>query len=179
MKTKKESKNFTIMEYEKEQMYLQEKHKQGWKLVKVTGTGKYHFEECEPEDVVYQLDYNQEGLKHKEEYVQMFEDCGWEYTTDFAGYSYFRKPASEMNGKEEIFCNDSSRLEMMKRVFKGRVIPMLIVFCAIFVPQCILCFTTYGNFAFGVILGAIIVAYLTIFIQFSIKFYRYKENTGN
>ena len=39
--------------------------------------GRYLFEKCEPEDVVYQLDYNPEGDGHKAAYVQMFEDCGW------------------------------------------------------------------------------------------------------
>ena len=71
MKVKKESKFFTIMEHEKEELYLREKHKQGWKLVKAKGVGKYFFEECEPEDVVYQLDYNKEGLANKEEYIKM------------------------------------------------------------------------------------------------------------
>lgn len=58
---KKEMKWFTIMEHEKEQEYLQEMHRHGWKFLLVTGLGVYHFEECEPEDVVYQLDYNQAG----------------------------------------------------------------------------------------------------------------------
>lgn len=39
----------------------------------------YTFESCPPEDVIYQLDYNKEGLDHKDEYIQMFQDCGWEY----------------------------------------------------------------------------------------------------
>ena len=47
----------------------------------------------------------------------MFADCGWEYLQDFAGYSYFRKPVAEMKGEEAIFCDDASRLEMMRRVF--------------------------------------------------------------
>jgi len=34
--------------------------------------------------VIYQLDYNPDGKKNQEEYVQMFEDCGWEYLKDFA-----------------------------------------------------------------------------------------------
>ena len=54
---------------------LRTQHKDGWKFVKVTGIGIYHFEQCQPEDVIYQLDYNQEGLKNKQEYVQMFADC--------------------------------------------------------------------------------------------------------
>ena len=34
---------------------------------------------------------------------------------------YFRKPVSQMQGKmEEIFCDDESRLEMMRRMFLGR-----------------------------------------------------------
>ena len=48
------------------------------------------------------------------EYVRMFEDCGWEYLTEFDGYNYFRKPADKMQQKEEIFCDDISRLDMMK-----------------------------------------------------------------
>ena len=34
--------------------------------------------------MIYQLDYNPDGKKNQEEYVQMFEDCGWEYLKDFA-----------------------------------------------------------------------------------------------
>ena len=77
---------------------------------------------------MYQLDYNEEGIKHKDEYVQMFQDCGWEYIQDYAGYSYFRKPVSQMQGKmEEIFCDDESRLEMMRRMFLGRYTPLFII----------------------------------------------------
>ena len=50
---------------------------------------------------------------------------------DMAGYSYFRKPVSEMNGTDEsIFCDEDSRIDMMKRVWKGKVLPLLaILFC--------------------------------------------------
>lgn len=84
--------------------------------------GLYTFERCEPEKIIYQLDYNKEGIKHQSEYVRMFEDCGWEYLTEFDGYNYFRKPADKMQQKEEIFCDDISRLDMMNRIFRGRVI---------------------------------------------------------
>ena len=89
---------FSIMDYEKEADFLRKMHKKGWKFVKVSLGGFYGFEACEPEDVVYQLDYNPDGVKHQNEYLQMFKDCGWEYMQDFAGYSYFRKPVSEMDG---------------------------------------------------------------------------------
>ena len=67
---KKEFKFFTIFKYEEEQEYLRDMHKHGWKLVKISGIGTYHFAECEPEDVVYQLDYN---LEKNNEYFQMFK----------------------------------------------------------------------------------------------------------
>ena len=85
---------------------------------------------------MYQLDYNEEGIKHKDEYVRMFQDCGWEYIQDYAGYSYFRKSVSQMQGKmEEIFCDDESRLEMMRRMFLGRYTPLFIILVLLILPN--------------------------------------------
>ncbi len=174
METKKEWKFFSIWGYEKEQEYLRNMHKRGWKLVGITGIGVYHFEKCEPQDVIYQLDYNKEGLEHKEEYVKMFEDCGWEYLQDFADYSYFRKPASEMAGSEEIFCDDSSRLQMMDRVFKGRVLPLLILFSCVLIP-CLIRDLYEKEYALVPLLAALIVLYLWAFIHFAIQYSRFKK----
>ena len=81
--------------------------------------------------MVYQLDFNPEGISHREEYLQMFRDCGWEYLQEYMGYSYFRKPVSRMEGRdEEIFCDDASRLDMMKRVFKAGCFRRLSCFCS-------------------------------------------------
>lgn len=145
-----------------------------WKLVRITGIGVYHFEICEPQDVIYQLDYNKEGLEHKEEYVKMFEDCGWEYLQDFVGYSYFRKPASETSGAEEIFCDDSSRLQMMDRVFKGRVLPLVILFSCVLIP-CLIREVYVGEYANIVLLAAVIIVYLWIFIHFAIQYSKFKK----
>ena len=145
------------------------------KFVRVSGLGRYHFEKCEPEDVVYQLDYNQEGLSYKEEYVQMFKDCGWEYLQDFAGYSYFRKPASGMNGDEEIFCDDASRLQMMERVFKGKVLPLIILFSCVLIPQLILTLFFRKNYVLAAVQGAIILLYITIFLWFAAKYRQYRN----
>lgn len=53
METKKQFKWYTIFEYEKEQDYLRNMHRSGWKFVKVKGLGVYSFEKCVPQDVVY------------------------------------------------------------------------------------------------------------------------------
>ncbi len=184
-KQKKEFKFFTVPEYEKEQEYLREMHNHGWEFKRVTGLGVYHFEECEPADVIYQLDYNKEGIAHKEEYVQMFADCGWEYMQDFYGFSYFRKPVGIMNEEESIFCDDESRLEFMKRILKGRMTPLLIVLFAIIIPQLII-HRILGNNTLsclfeGMLIG-MLLGFLIIFIWYrkqycDFKARVYKEKT--
>ena len=134
MDPKKNVKFFSVVDWEKEQNYLREMHRHGWKFVRLTALCVYHFEKCEPEDVIYQLDYNADGLAHKEEYVQLFADCGWEYLQDCLGYSYFRKSASQTDGAEEIFCDDASRLQLLERVGRGRMLPMLVVFLCVMLP---------------------------------------------
>lgn len=175
---------FSIMDYEKEADFLRKMHKKGWKFVKVSLGGFYGFEACEPEDVVYQLDYNPDGVKHQNEYLQMFKDCGWEYMQDFVGYSYFRKPVSEMDGDESIFCDDESRLDMATRVVRGKVIPLLVGFCCCIVPQFLMNTIHYnrGEDAvqnmLAILLGAVFVLYLVVFIQFGIKYYQFKKKIG-
>lgn len=165
----------TIVQWKQEQEFLRRQHKNGWRFTKLNFFGLYHFEKCEPEDVIYQLDHNPDGTAHKAEYIQMFHDCGWEYLQDYAGYSYFRKPVSKMNGDEEIFCDDSSRLDFMKRVFKGRVIPLISVFLCIIIPQ--LFFQHHLNSASGKIFTGIYavlgIVYLVVFLVFAIQFWKY------
>ena len=170
---------FTITEYEKEQEWLRSHHRNGWKLIDAMLPGIYRFERCEPEDVVYQLDYNKEGTAAKAEYVQMFEDCGWEYITDMAGYSYFRKAVSLMKAEEEIFCDDASKLEMIERVFKGRMIPLLVIFFLIIIPQ-LLIQSRIGHAAswalFWLYVG-LFVLYLVIFVKFWKHYRHLKDGT--
>lgn len=45
----------------------------------------------------------------------------------FAGFSYFRKPASELRGDEGIFSDAASRLDMMKRMLIARLLPVLVI----------------------------------------------------
>lgn len=173
MQILKQAKFFTIFDYEKEQEYLREMHNMGWKLLMITGLGMYHFEKCEPEDVVYQLDYNPDGMQRKTEYLQMFRDCGWEYLTNFFGYSYFRKPASEMNGEEAIFCDEDSRMEMMDRVLKGRFRILGILYLTVLIPQFMLSLTVYHSVPFAIYFAACIVCFTVIFLGYLIKRNRY------
>lgn len=178
--TKTELKCFTVPEWKKEEKYLREQHKKGWEFVSVNFICLYHFKKCEPEDVVYQLDYNPESTTQKEEYLQLFRDCGWEYLQNFCGYSYFRKAASEMNEEEEIFCDDASRLDMMKRVFRQRMIPLLCIFFLIIIPQIFIQsrINSPANHILLVIFCIMFGLYLGLFIAFAIQFRKYLHSNG-
>lgn len=174
MKTKTQFKFFTIFAYEKEQDYLRGMHRDGWRFTGVTGLGQYHFEACAPVDMVYQLDYNKDGLAHRDEYLKMFEDCGWEYLQDYMGYSYFRKAVAEGGAAEEIFCDDDSKLQMMQRVLRGRMLPLLAIFFAVLLPQFLsrLCAGSYGIAAF---IGGVLALYVAIFATGAVKYRQYKS----
>lgn len=168
---------FTIMQHEEEAEYLGRMHRDGWKFTGVTFPGFYHFVKSVSEDVVYQLDYNQDGLAHKSEYIQMFADCDWEYLQDFFGYSYFRKPKALMQGNEEIFCDAESRLEMMKRVRRGRIVPLLIVFFFCLLPQFFLnTVGSGGSRPVRVMLLGFYFMYLICFAAFYFQLFRYERN---
>ena len=104
----------------------------------------------------------------------MFKDCGWEYILDYVGYSYFRKPASEMNGDEKIFCDENSKLEMLERVFKKRLLPLLIIFCTIVVPQLIVNIIN-NEFIMATIYIVILAVYIFVFVKSGLKYYNFKK----
>ena len=174
MEIKKESHFFSILQHKKEEEYLRAMHKSGWRFVRVCGFGKYHFEKCEPEDVVYQLDYNPQTKERYAEYLQMFSDCGWEHIQDYAGYGYFRNPAARMNGDEEIFNDDDSKTAMMSRVFKSRLLPLCGILCGFLLPTFIINIINQNYFPV-VFLGAIIGVYIGVFTVCGISYYKMKK----
>lgn len=176
--TKTEIRFFSVPQWKKEEQYLRDNHNAGWEFTGVGFLGVYHFRRCEPEDVVYQLDYNDDSVRNREEYIQMFTDCGWEYLQNYVGYSYFRKPVSEMKGEdEEIFCDDNSRLEMISRVFKGRMLPLLIIFFLVIIPQLFMAATDGGGDRWVLITFLILfLIYIGIFISFAVPFIRYYKS---
>lgn len=172
---------FTVPEWEKEQEWLRKQHKKGWKLIDATIPCFYRFEECTPEDVVYQLDYNQEGLDNRGEYIQMFRDCGWEYVTEMAGYSYFRKSVSEMrNDEEEIFSDDASKMDMIHRVFKGRLSILVVIFFCTIIPQLFMQFNNRceaGMVLFWLFV-IMFIMYMVVFVKFVVMYWKVKNRLG-
>lgn len=117
--------------------------------------------------------------KKEEKNLREQHKKGWEYLQNYVGYSYFRKAASEMEKTEEgIFCDDASRLDMMKRVFTGRMIPLVVMFFSIIIPQIIMQSRVHTPFNYGLLVFfcVMFVVYLVMFIAFAIPYWKYYKS---
>ena len=173
----KEFKCFLLTDYEDEEIYLREKHKSGYKLVKISLPGIYKFEECAPEDYVYRLDFNPQKKEDKDAYIQMFVDYGWEYMQDMNEFSYFRKKADLSNEDENhIFCDNESKMDMLKRIIKMRYLPIILIsICCM-----LLCINTMNvdtplKSIFIIYFGIIIGILVTIFVRVYVGYIRLKN----
>lgn len=163
-KTIRRFKTFTIVDYEKEENYLSEMSKKGYRLKKASFPGFYTFELVEPEDYVYRLSFKNSREEDFSSYITMFKDSGWEYIFEFMGWSYFRKSASEAN--TEIFSDDESRYEEVSKVFRTRFIPLMVIFTVVVFPNAMDVF--HGRFPHT---GNIFTNFASIFILFVYGFY--------
>ena len=130
----------TIADYEREAVFLGEMHAKGWKLKEVSYSNlvvavKYTFEKCQPEQVSYQLDFYPMKKSERASYLQLFKDCGWEHIIDFNGFSYCRKLHSgiESDTEFEIYNDATSKLDMLYRILRLRLVPALLLL-AIHIP---------------------------------------------
>ena len=171
---------FTIADYDREAFYLRKMHAEGWKLKKASYSNlvvavKYTFEKCQPEQVVYQLDFYPMKKSERASYLQLFKDCGWEHITDFNGFSYFRKLYSgvESDAEFEIYNDAAGKLAMVKKILTMRMLPILLLFSAL-LPVFSKLLSGRGYFSWGMFLIVIIDCTLLIVfvIQISYIFWR-------
>ena len=164
---------FTIADYEEEEMWLREQHRSGWKIVKMTPPCFYTFESCEPEDVIYRLDYKNSGQTY--DYMRMAEDFGWEYFAQCMGWLYFRKPAASAETEEdgELFSDNASRVELVSHVVKTRLLPLCIIFLCCVIPNLVRAFSPENggglNLFLGVFFGIMFVIYVYLITYCGIK----------
>ena len=178
---KREFRWFMLTDYEKEETFLREMHNKGYKLVKVKLPGFYYFEICEPEDVVYKLDFNPQTSEDKQSYLQMYADYGWEYMQDINEYSYFRKSAGNTDeGDTNIFSDDQSKLDMLKRIFMKKLVPHLAIFLLFIVCSAVSLalggIESSWNRGFIIFWSILFLIYLVIFVYCGSGFYKLRKN---
>lgn len=163
----------TIADYDREALYLSKMHAQGWKLKEVSYSSlviavKYTFEKCQPEQVVYQLDFYPMKKSERASYLQLFKDFGWEHITNFNGFSYFRKLYSgvESDAEFEIYNDAAGKLAMVKRILIMRMIPIFLLFSAL-LPVFSKLLSGRSYFSWGMFL--IVIIDCTLLIVFTIQ----------
>ena len=168
---------FTIADYEEEEIWLRQQHKSGWKLVKTVLPCFFIFENCTPEDVVYRLDYK--NNTENSDYLQLFQDYGWEYFNSCVGWLYFRKSVSETDTEQdvEIFSDDVSRIDMVNHIVKTRMLPLLVIFFGCLLPNFIRSIDGSLPFAngFTVVFTLLFLLYLYLFFHCGLKLRRLKN----
>ena len=174
---------FTVADYEEEEIWLREQSKEGWKLVKPVPPCFYVFEECEPEDVIYRLDFKNNA--QTEGYMQMLEEFGWEPCGKCLGWLYFRKPAKEALSPEdgELFSDNASRADMAGQVARTRLTPLTIIFLCCVAPGFIRALDGayvgfFGTF-FTIFFGIMFVLYVFLIMYCGIKLRRIKNKYSN
>jgi hypothetical protein len=114
---------FWAWEDDREVAWLSSMSREGWHLAAMRYGFSYHFLKGEPQNYVYQLDY-QYNLADESEYVSIFEAGGWEYLGQFFYWRYFRKEA--LPGEyPEIYTDPCSKIERNRRIRN------------VFIPLCI------------------------------------------
>ncbi len=125
----------TIADFKEEEVWLREMAKSGLHLKRMIVPCFYVFEKGAPEDVIYRLDFtnNDEG----KDYARMLGEFGWENCGRCVGWVYWRRSADALanEAEGELFSDDQSRLDMVKKVVQTRMLPLLVIFFACVLPN--------------------------------------------
>ena len=81
---------------------------------------------------------------------------------------------------EEIFCDDESRLEMMRRMFLGRYTPLFIILVLLILPNLFLQLHSKEPDApvLVVLFLILLVAYGWVFASFARQYWKLKRRSG-
>lgn len=155
---------FWAWQDEKEEAWLGEMAQAGWHLQWPVLPGIYTFQAGPPRDDVYRLDFITSN-KDFQNYLQLFQDAGWEHLGSFGGWQYFRK-TRQGNEATEIYTDPESKIQKYRR---------LLGYLLVFFPILTILATrspsdsTHPIYLIAKLLGALI---LILFMVAMIKIYR-------
>lgn len=123
-------------EDEKEEAWLRSMAQSGLHLLSSNGFGFYTFVTGQPADVVYRLDYRTERKTDLQDYLQLFQDAGWENVGNMAGWQYFRKPV-QPGQNPEIYTDPQSKVAKYQRLLLTLValLPIFIMLTLNHIPD--------------------------------------------
>ncbi|OJG22378.1 hypothetical protein RR47_GL000988 [Enterococcus columbae DSM 7374 = ATCC 51263] len=159
---------------------MEKQHLDGWHLIHVSKAHFYIFERGLPEKVVYQLDF----AGTPKDYLQLYQDYGWQYCGSCDNWNYFRKPRAAMNESidSQLFSDQDSKRLFVQKIVIWRILPIvLFLTIQLFIfPSKI---SDYSQSFWGIILLITIacillsIGYQALLLMFSL--YRYFNKNKN
>lgn len=117
---------FTLGEYPQEEKWLHEMAENGMVLQKSILPCFYIFRKEKPQDLVYRYDFIP-SQKTLQECISLYGEYGWTYVTGMNDFALFVRSARDLKPEDlEIFSSPESRREMIERILKNRMYPLLI-----------------------------------------------------
>ena len=169
---------WTIADFREEEDWLRGMAREGLHFLRMVVPCFYIFEEGEPRDVIYRLDFtnNAEGG----DYARMLGEFGWENCGRCMGWIYWRRDADALanEAEGELFSDDESRLDMVKKVIRTRMLPVLTIFLCCVLPQFVRALDggeLWGRGFFLGFFGAMTVLYVYLIVHCGSKLRRMQK----
>ncbi|WP_066496759.1 DUF2812 domain-containing protein [Abyssisolibacter fermentans] len=108
-------KMFFAWNEEKEKKFLEDMALKGYRLIKVN-LGKYTFEKDKPKKLIYQFDFRGYDKMSEENYLQIYEDAGWDCVYKYGSWYYFCKEWSEDEVDLSLFNDNESKRKKYQRL---------------------------------------------------------------
>ena len=160
MSTMKKFHWFWAWDDEKEEAWLRQMAQDGWHFKSVSVPGNYIFEQGEPADYVYRLDYFVDR-KDMPAYLQIFEDTGWEYLGGLGGWKYFSVENRD-GSAQEIYSDKASKAKKYERL-----ILYLVIFLPIFLSM--MNITSRGDAAYLRYFSFLAEAFMLLYIYAMVR----------
>ncbi|MBM7648710.1 hypothetical protein JOC78_001656 [Bacillus ectoiniformans] len=166
---KKVFKIFLAWQDQQEEKWLRFMAQQGWSLKEYTYF-RYTFEQTEPHDSIYKLDYKATKNNDLDDYLAIYQDAGWEHVAQFAKWHYFKANA-ETAFTEEIYTDSESQVQKYKGLLK---ILLLMFFSLLFISFSFIQQETPSTVAWFFL--GLIVLYIFAIINVGTKIKRLRRN---
>lgn len=163
MNTITQFKWFWAWQDEREEAWLAEMAKAGYHLESIGLPGQYTFQQGEPGNYVYRLDFQGLRAKDRDSYHQLFADAGWEHIGDMGGWVYFRH---KLNGGDipEIYSDLESKMGKYHRLMGYLIIFLPIMIMVVPRVADVEQFGPFGNIL-GLISAILLLLYSLAIIQ--------------
>ncbi len=107
---------FFAWDADKEQEFLEKKALEGLKLVEVA-LFKYTFEKFSPETLSYQMEFRSFDNMSEDEFLQLYEDAGWNLAARMGMWYYFSSSNTKENDVSVFNTNESEKQKYKRLLF--------------------------------------------------------------